>query len=121
MMTNSIRIGVNCANSFLVDQNDPNFSTPSGVAVSFLIDLVLTVYDEQKSVEFTPFQSPKTMMENCDRWDIGFLGKNDKRAQFVNFTVPLFGIPAYFLGCSNFGFEYDKKNVRIFAQKDTAK
>ena len=79
--------------------NDDSSENLNGITISFLRDMVKDLSKDDQKVKLIPFKTPKLMIENHVTWDIGFLGKKDERAEHVDFTDSVFGIPAYFLGC----------------------
>ena len=66
-----LNIGINCANSFLVDQSSLKTDKVDGIAICFLKDMLASIFKnkEMPTVGINLYKSPKMMMEDCESWD----------------------------------------------------
>ena len=65
-----LNIGINCANSFLVDQSSLKSDEIDGIAICFLKDMLTEIFKDKEmpKININLYESPKMMMDNCDSW-----------------------------------------------------
>mmetsp|Transcript_54865 Transcript_54865/g.139038 ORF Transcript_54865/g.139038 Transcript_54865/m.139038 type:complete len:577 (-) Transcript_54865:317-2047(-) len=115
--TGVLRVGINTSNYLLVPAGSTSDSHgPIGVVPSLGTELARRLGVE---VKFVPYASPGALADEATKeaWDVGFIGADPKRAEFISFTSPYVEIPASYVVRSGSSFkkieDVDAAGVRI--------